>query len=338
MNKCKPTDISGRNAISLDEVLRLGKNYCSMIEDFKKYIGDDKASSDATEVYLLLKGTYWVVEGTSTKPPYFDRTRLMEILCMPKNNVDRAIKLLRQKDLVQTYKKGYRATQSLNGLNCDPWEAYGKFLDYFEWYEDLDNHWIIMNLLFLITELPLGFPQCSRRFLFRSLCLGNTDGSSAPTAKKAQAVIEELMKDNGADLWRKYQLNDYRSKCQSALELRITKGRYLGHYQKAKQLLLYPHLVSQYNFPRECIDVARKARKLSTDSSIRNLYIYEYFVEQPLRGDNDFPEGSVYKGKSLEERRLLLEDEDNLFTFSRKDWHFGYMGSDVKKTTVSIHL
>ena len=77
MNKCKPTDISGRNAISLNEVLRLGKNYCSMIEDFKKYIGDDKASSDATEVYLLLKGTYMVVEGTSIKPPYFDRTRLM---------------------------------------------------------------------------------------------------------------------------------------------------------------------------------------------------------------------------------------------------------------------
>lgn len=296
--------------VQLSRILESGKIYFSAVDELSSCLGDDRKSRDAAEVLLLLHGARFL--------GYFDRTRISELLCLSKRNVDRAVDFLKKKNLVYPYKKGIKLTGNTFS-DCDEdtmFRYYVAVQGLDDWYLDMERHWVFLTYLHVVQEwIGLRTPLPTRRFLARCLCMDCICQCSKHTLMNLKKDILELRVE---ELEQKIGEDRYREDVISTFETRINKNKSLGLYQKAKLIILNPEFWDNgklpNNVPKKSFEIAKKALSLfdgDIDTSIK--YIYQYFVRQPFSDDCDFPYKSKFYGKSLEERLVLLEDRRNIW-------------------------
>ncbi len=297
---------------SITDILEIGKDYFSNVEEVASYLGDGQKAYDSAEVLLLLIGL---------KGHYVQRSNLVDMLSMDIQKVKKSLTYLKNCGLITTAKKGLMWSGKTPSLpktipTDDMFKIYSFFYSIGDWYADLDSFWKVMTLIHTLQNwFGLGISDCAKRHFTICLCKGVVEGFTFEKTKQFKKALASL---DMTELEQKYNADNFRELTEKKFEFETKRRRCLGNYQKAKLLLIrvdwwkkgIPHTI-----PKVSVEAFKKSAEyfpfndnetIKETTLKRNTYIYEYLVRQQCTDDKDFSPMSPFYGHTLEERLEML--------------------------------
>lgn len=288
---------------SLDKAISLGKEYFSLVLQFASLLDDSKRSIEASEVFFLI---------AFFNRKYINRTQVELFLSLDRSSSNRAIKFLKDKGLIKSYKKGLVVNWEMPCFDNDEnaWKARIITAYAQEWYSNWEDHWILVELINVIQNLMgIDIPRSSRRFLVKCICTECIDGCSAPTARK---VKQQLLTLNRGYIEELIAKKNYRSMVDMELEVGKSKRMTLSSFQKAKMALKdNGNFYGISDWERK---VANRAKELYPDDyKLQCLFVYTIIVSlgyideySIVYGSNDDCNWNIYFGKTREEKKKAI--------------------------------
>lgn len=315
---------------TVKQVLKKSVEYLKQIYNLSKYFGQTEVAFYAAMILHLITARADVGE-------YLTRQDIGDYLHISYSNLQRPLEFLKKHNLIRHIyindpthygskhdkkdskkddkpKEGKAFVPTLDftafaKTEEEYWDFYLATLDN-GWYDDMDTHWGMITIIHILEEWGgLGTPLSSRRNLFYCLCMDCNNCCSYSAWKKAK---QDLLTIKADELQRRFvEHKDYGKEIKERMSQRKKKTVGLAKYQTAKRYFYINDETKKEKYLSEQSDeiktAVEKAVKSYDELNKRNIFLYCYFVTQPLLGDTDFSERSIFYGRTLEERRSLLE-------------------------------